>query len=137
MPLLEYARSAEILCADGKFPAAALNQLHDGLKNTAEVCLAKASYLSEHLASIKGINAPHFDAPFFKEFVFTFEDKNIQDTYIEFMRSKKIIPGLSLSNINPEFPNGILTSVTEMTPLSDLNQFIAATREFFDMQGGN
>ena len=109
----------------------------DGLKNTAEACMAKASYLYEHLASITGIKAPYFDAPFFKEFVFAFEDKDIQNTYIEFMRSKNIIPGLSLSNINPEFPTGILTSVTEMTSLSDLNQFIAATKEFFDMQGGN
>jgi hypothetical protein len=53
------------------------------------------------------------------------------------MRSKKIIPGLSLSNLNPEFPKGILTSVTEMTSLSDLNQFISTTNEFFEMQGGN
>ncbi len=108
----------------------------NGLKNTAEACMAKASYLSEHLASIKGIKAPHFDAPFFKEFVFTFEDQNIQDIYIEFMRSKKIIPGLSLIKIHPQLSKGILTSVTEMTPLSDLNQFISVTKEFFDIQGG-
>jgi glycine dehydrogenase subunit 1 len=107
-----------------------------GLKNTADACIAKASYLSDHLSEIKGIKSPHFDAPFFKEFVFTFENENIHDSYIEFMKSRKIIPGLSLKNIYPNLGSGILTSVTEMITISDLDQFIEATEEFFKIQGG-
>ena len=108
----------------------------DGLKNTAEACMAKATYLSDQLSTIEGLKAPHFDSPIFKEFVFSFEDEKSLKTYIEFMKSRKIIPGLSLENNSALSLNGILTSVTEMTSLSDLDKLISATKEFFDMQGG-
>jgi glycine dehydrogenase subunit 1 len=108
----------------------------DGLENTADICMAKASYLSDNLSTIKGIRAPHFDAPFFKEFVFTFEDESVHDSYIKFMKSKKIIPGLSLQKNFPNLGCGILTSVTEKTPISHLDQFIKATKEFFEINGG-
>ena len=52
------------------------------------------------------------------------------------MKSKEIIPGLSLKNIFPSLGSGILTSVTEMITISDLDQFIEATKEFFEIQGG-
>ena len=107
----------------------------DGLKDTADVCMAKASYLADHLSEIEGIKSPHFDAPFFKEFVFTFENEKIHDSYVEYMKSKNIIPGLSLQNIYPNLGTGILTSVTEMTTINDLDEFIEVTKEFLEMQG--
>ena len=109
----------------------------DGLKNTAEACLAKASYLSDNLSDIEGINAPHFNSQFFKEFVITFRDETSRNNFSEFMISKKIIPGLNLETSSSLPSGGILTAVTEMTSLSDLDKFIAATKEYFDKQGEN
>ncbi len=107
-----------------------------GLKSLAETSLAKAHHLAERLSMFDEISSPHFTGPFFKEFVFTLNSPSLMDSFTKFMRTRNIIPGLSLIKDFPSLGSSYLASVTEMTTSSDMELFLDTVLEFFRTHGG-
>ncbi len=107
-----------------------------GLKALAESCLAKSHYLAEKLSAFDEIYSPHFDGPFFKEFVFTLKSPSLMKDFTPFMRAREILPGFSLHKNFPSLEGSYLASVTEMTTSKDIDSFLEAVQEFFHDHGG-
>ncbi|MCX7699563.1 MAG: glycine dehydrogenase, partial [Gemmataceae bacterium] len=81
-----------------------------GLRETAELCLQKAHFAADRLASIPGVEL-RFSRPFFKEFALRVpkEPTNI----LARLRQDGILGGLALSRWYPELGDTILVAVTE------------------------
>ena len=78
----------------------------EGLRELAQQNMSKAHYLAGKLK-------PHFDAPFFNEFVVSTKGRT-PDQVNEALLTKKIIGGLPLQRFYPELGDAMLLCATEM-----------------------
>jgi len=62
----------------------------NGLKQLAEINIARTSYLIAELNSINGIKAPYFSGQHFREFVFNLEDKYPYKEFESFLLKNRI-----------------------------------------------
>lgn len=84
-----------------------------GLRELATQNLAKAHYLGGKLK-------PHFNAPYFNEFVVATNGTSPDEVNAKLLE-KKIIGGLSLKKYYPELGNAMLLCATEMTKRTEMD----------------
>lgn len=107
-----------------------------GLKQLAEICMARTTYLLEELQSLKGINSPYFSGSPFREFIFQLDTKFSTEKFESFLKANNIQGGFPLQPYFPELQGCYLSAATEMTSTADIDQFSQKIQEFFTKQGG-
>jgi glycine dehydrogenase subunit 1 len=108
-----------------------------GMKKLAETCLSRANYLMEELCTLDGFSSPYFSGSIFKEFVFTI-DEDISSTKLEnHLQENNIQIGFSLQQHFPELGQAYLSTATEMTSMSDIQNSVELIRDFLKKHGGN
>ncbi|MFX0122069.1 MAG: aminomethyl-transferring glycine dehydrogenase subunit GcvPA [Candidatus Hodarchaeota archaeon] len=108
-----------------------------GLKQLAELCMSRTTYLIEELNSIIGINSPYFSGVPFKEFVFQIDTGFSASKFDSFIKSNNIQGGFSLESHFPELKQCYLSAVTETTSIAHIDRFTEIIREFVRKYGGN
>jgi glycine dehydrogenase subunit 1 len=97
-----------------------------GIARVASLCLDKAHYAADRIASLDGFEL-RFAAPFFKEFVVRTR-KNVQGV-LEACRARGILAGVALGHWYPDLADCILLAVTEKRSRQDIDNLVAAMRE--------
>ncbi|CAA6800349.1 MAG: Glycine dehydrogenase [decarboxylating] (glycine cleavage system P1 protein) (EC, partial [uncultured Sulfurovum sp.] len=82
----------------------------DGLENMANLCFAKASYLKDELAKVEGVLVLNAQDSF-NEFVISTPLESSE--LLEQLKEKGFYAGINLANIDAQFKNEILVTVTE------------------------
>ena len=98
-----------------------------GLKDLANICFQRAHYLAQKISKIPGFKIPFNN--FFSEFVMVLPDGISEETFMEKMLERRILPGISISKHYEEIPNAILVSVTEKNSEVDLYFFTTVLEE--------
>jgi glycine dehydrogenase subunit 1 len=101
-----------------------------GMIEIGEGIMQRAAYCVAQLVGLKGVKAPVFSAPFFKEFVVNFDGTG--KTVAEINRALlkyKIFGGKDLSAMFPSLGQSALYCVTEVHTKGDLDALIGALRE--------
>jgi glycine dehydrogenase subunit 1 len=96
-----------------------------GLRETAELCLHKAHYLSGELKKVGA--APTFDRPFFKEFTVKLPGK--VPAVVERMLQAGYHAGLPLGRWYPGQAPGLTIAVTEKRTRRELDGYVSALRD--------
>ncbi len=94
-----------------------------GLKETAELCLQKAHYAAEQLATVPGVTLK-FDRPFVKEFALSVSGdvpKLLAD-----LRGQGYHAGLPLGRWYPTMPDGLIVAVTEKRTKAEIDGLATA-----------
>jgi len=101
-----------------------------GFAEIGEGILQRSHYAAGLLAAIPGVRAPRFDAPFFQEFVVSYEatGKTVAEIHRE-LQERRIFGGVDLSREFPELGQSALVCVTELHTQSDLDRLAGALRE--------
>lgn len=97
-----------------------------GLREVAELCAAKAHYLAERLAEVKGFRI-RYQLPYFKEFVLECEAP--ADRVLARLAKRGIIGGVPLKRFFPQMENRILVAVTEKRTKAELDAYVKAITE--------
>ena len=107
-----------------------------GIKELNTVILQKSQYVMTNLSRIKGVIAPRFNSPHFKEFVVDFNGtgKTVKDINTALL-SKKIFGGKSLKIEFPELGESALYCVTEIHTKEDLDHLIQVISEIVGPAG--
>lgn len=96
-----------------------------GPKGMYELCktiLQKSRYAMQRLSKIKGIKAPRFQSPHFKEFVVDFDGTGKRvDAINQALRRKGLFGGLDLTTEFPEFGECALYCITEVHTQKDID----------------
>ena len=107
-----------------------------GMRSVAELCLQKAHYAMERLASQAGLK-PALDRPVFKEFVVRAADGQVERR-LEQARQQGIFAGVPLARWYPEMADCLLVAVTEKRTKGEIDRLstllaggglLAGTRE--------
>ena len=106
-------RAAIYLAAVGK----------QGLRKVASLCLDKAHYAANRIASVDGFEL-RFDAPFFKEFVI--RSRKPLDRVFAACREKGILVGPGLGEHLPEMADCFLVAVTEKRSKEEIDRLVEA-----------
>ena len=83
-----------------------------------------------------GLKSPYFSSIPFKEFVFQLDTKYSANKFDSFIQSNDIQGGLSLESHFPDLKQCYLSAVTEMTSLTQIDQYTETIREFLSKYGG-
>ena len=100
----------------------------EGIRRLGEHILARTKYLSKRLASIDGVEAPLFKAPHFKEFTYRVEGKH-PDILLERLMRKGVLGGVNVGSEFNELKNSILTCVTEIHSIRELDMYVSLVEE--------
>ncbi|OGO08953.1 MAG: glycine dehydrogenase [Chloroflexi bacterium RBG_13_66_10] len=101
-----------------------------GFAEIGEGILQRSHYAARQLAAIPGVRAPHFEAPFFKEFIVNYDATGITVADVNRgLREQRIFGGVDLSREFPELGQSALLCVTEMHTQADLDRLAGAVRE--------
>ena len=98
-----------------------------GLKEVAELCLAKATYAKERFKTIPGVSVIE-DSPTFNEFTIRLP-KDAGDL-VGMMIERGIAPGLPLGRFYPGMENHLLVAVTEKRTKYEIGTFAEALESF-------
>jgi glycine dehydrogenase subunit 1 len=92
--------------------------------------MQRSQYAMKKLAEIKGIRAPLFTSPHFKEFVVSFKEagKTVEEIN-QFLLECNIFGGVDLSPDFPELESCALYCVTEVHTKEDIDHLVRALRE--------
>jgi glycine dehydrogenase subunit 1 len=96
----------------------------DGLRSVAQTNMARARKLRDALASVKGVECPVLDAPFFNELPARPPIK--PEKLSKVLLRKGIIGGIPLARHVPEMGDCMLFAATEMTTDRDIEKLVAA-----------
>ncbi len=96
-----------------------------GIRRAAEMSLKNSHYLAEHIQQIPGFHLK-FDQPFFKEFAV--ETPVPAREIIDRLADDNIIAGVDLESMG--MGSGLLIAVTEKRTKQEMDQFIAALKQF-------
>jgi len=120
--------SNEALCAVASAVYLAMLGPH-GLRGLGETIMSKARYAMQLLSKIKGIKAPLFKSPHFKEFTVNFNEtrKTVQEAHEGLLRHK-VHGGKDLTREFPELGETALYCVTETHSKADIDR-LATTLE--------
>jgi len=104
-----------------------------GLREVAELCLRKAHYAAQQLATVPGIT-PLFSAPFFKEFAIRCEggaEKVLQRAQAAGFDLGPDLQRFSLAETTqkPELSEGLLIAITEKRTRAEIDALVNALRE--------
>jgi len=101
-----------------------------GMVELGEGIMQRAAYLVGELGKLKGVKAPKYSAPVFKEFVVDFSGtgKKVADINKALLK-KKIFGGKDLSEMCPDLGQSALYCVTEVHTKSDLDALVTALKE--------
>jgi len=95
----------------------------DGLGELGRGIVQRARYAAERLEALRGVRAPVFSAPFFKEFVADFSDTGKTVAEINrALRERGLFGGLDLSGQYPELGQSALFCVTEVHTKTDIDR---------------
>jgi glycine dehydrogenase subunit 1 len=101
-----------------------------GMQELGTVILQKSQYTMERLSSIKGVKAPRFSSPHFKEFVVDFNETGFKVKDInKALLDKGIFGGTDLSEEFPEFGYCSLYCVTEVLTKKDIDTLVESLEE--------
>ncbi len=91
-----------------------------GLRETANICIQRAHYLSEKINSLNSFKL-RFNSRFFNEFVVQtdMDTEKLQNILYD----SKILGGILLEEYFPELRGCILMTVTEMNSVKDINRY--------------
>lgn len=96
-----------------------------GLEEVGKLCISKADYARNRICEIEGV-VPLFGRLFFKEFAVRVPSPPSQ--ILKELLKEKIIGGLDLSGLYPEFGNALLISVTEKRSREDIERLVSALK---------
>jgi len=98
-----------------------------GMQELGKVIMQKSQYAMKKLSEIKGIKAPLFDSPHFKEFIVDFNDTGmaVKDINI-YLREHRIFGGKDLSREFPELGNCAMYCITEIHTKDDIDKLVQA-----------
>lgn len=102
-----------------------------GFRDVGDACVRRTAYLRKQLQAVAGVTLP-FSGPHFKEFVM--QIKGDVSAYIEFMASRNMLAGVPLHRFGMGMDNALLVAVTETRTKTELDSFVASTRDF--LKGG-
>jgi glycine dehydrogenase subunit 1 len=94
-----------------------------GIRKVASLCLDKAHYAANRIASVSGFDL-RFDAPFFKEFVV--RSSKPLDRVFAACREKGILIGPGLGKDLPELADCFLVAVTEKRSKEEIDRLVDA-----------
>ena len=95
----------------------------EGLRRVAALCLAKAHYAAERLAGLPGVSLRFADAPFFKEFVISFDGTPAHEVRRRVIEHG-IDPGLDLGRFDDALERAMLVAVTEQRTRSEIDRLV-------------
>ena len=96
-----------------------------GLRDTAELCLRKATYAVRKLTAIPGVSL-RFNRPFFKEFAVRVPSK-VEALQIA-LREQGYLAGLNLGRWYPELSDSLSLAVTEKRTKAEIDGFTQAMK---------
>ena len=96
----------------------------DGMRQVAELCLQKARYAAERVATETSLSLA-FDRPTFKEFVLRTSDGNV-DELLESARRQGIFAGIPLGQWYRELADCFLVTVTEKHSKEEINRLVSS-----------
>ena len=98
-----------------------------GMQELGKAIMQKSQYAMKKLSEIKGIKAPLFDSPHFKEFIVDFNDTGmvVKDINI-YLREHRIFGGKDLSREFPELGNCAMYCITEIHTKDDIDKLVQA-----------
>lgn len=98
-----------------------------GMQELGKAIMQKSQYAMKKLSEIKGIKAPFFDSPHFKEFIVDFNDTGmaVKDINI-YLREHRIFGGKDLSREFPELGNCAMYCITEIHTKDDIDKLVQA-----------
>ncbi|MCK4431128.1 MAG: aminomethyl-transferring glycine dehydrogenase subunit GcvPA [Candidatus Aminicenantes bacterium] len=98
-----------------------------GMQELGKAIMQKSQYAIKKLSEIKGIKAPLFDSPHFKEFIVDFNDTGmvVKDINI-YLREHRIFGGKDLSREFPELGNCAMYCITEIHTKDDIDKLVQA-----------
>lgn len=99
-----------------------------GLAELGEGIMQRARYAAEALAALPGVTAPALTAPFFKEFMVSFERNSVADVNAG-LRERGILGGHDLSKEFPQLGQAALYCVTEQHTKADIDRLVTAIEE--------
>ena len=101
-----------------------------GMRELGEGIIQRAAYAAERLGRIKGVKAPLFTGPFFKEFVVNFDrtGKTVAAINRRLLR-RGILGGKDLSHAFPALGQSALFCVTEIHDRAAIDRLVAALKE--------
>ncbi|MCI4317088.1 MAG: aminomethyl-transferring glycine dehydrogenase subunit GcvPA [Thermoplasmata archaeon] len=110
-----------------------------GLADLQNKLSEKARTLASALASIDGLAAPRFDAPYLGEFTLRVR-KGTADAFLGGLRRRKVLGGYSLADPRPGSPSFgeelVLASVQELTSDRDIQKYAKAARATLEGSAG-
>jgi glycine dehydrogenase subunit 1 len=111
-----------------------------GLQQVGEQIMQQRRYAEQQLSKLPGVKAPRFDAPHFKEFVVTLEDKIAKagasvriSAVLERMRQAQVLGGIPLDQRFPDLGQSALVCVTEAHTKGDIDKLVAALRKALEV----
>ncbi len=101
-----------------------------GLQELGQTIMQRSQYAMKKLSEIKGVKAPFFASPHFKEFVVDFRKtgKTVQEIN-ECLLERNIFGGFDLSSEFPELENCVLFCVTEIHARDDIDSLVHALKD--------
>lgn len=93
-----------------------------GMQELGKLIMQKSQYAMNRLSEIKGVEAPLFDSPHFKEFIVDFNgvERKVEDIN-KFLLEQRIFGGKNLSKEFPELGECALYCVTEVHTKEDID----------------
>ncbi len=101
-----------------------------GMQDLGEGIMARSRYAMMEINKIRGVEAPLFQAPHFKEFVVNFDGtgKSVADINRALL-AREIFGGVDLSKEFPELGESALYCVTEVHTKDDINRLVKTLAE--------
>jgi glycine dehydrogenase subunit 1 len=101
-----------------------------GMADIGEGIMLRSHYAMQQLDRIRGVRAPLFHAPHFKEFVVSFDGTGQSVAGInQALLDRGIFGGLDLSNQFPDLGSSALYCVTEIHTQDDIDTLASALEE--------
>jgi glycine dehydrogenase subunit 1 len=101
-----------------------------GMLEIGEGIMSRSRYAMAHMTRIKGVEAPVFRSPHFKEFVVNFDGTGKTVAEInKALLAKGIFGGKDLTQEFPELGNSALYCVTEVHTKDDIDRLVTALKE--------
>ncbi|NIO49431.1 MAG: aminomethyl-transferring glycine dehydrogenase subunit GcvPA [Candidatus Aminicenantes bacterium] len=102
-----------------------------GMQELGKTIMQRSQYAMKKLSEIKGVKAPLFDSPHFKEFVVGFKDTGMTvDEINKALMKQGIFGGKDLTRDFPELGNCALYCVIEVHTKDDIDRLVQALNEY-------
>jgi glycine dehydrogenase subunit 1 len=101
-----------------------------GLKELGETIMTKSRYAIQLLSEIRGVKAPVFDAPHFKEFTVNFDKtgKTVSNIHHALLKRHHVHGGRDISHEFPELGKTALYCVTEVHSEEEIQRLADAIK---------